>query len=86
MAISDIMGKISGKPKTQVALTTLGKEKMEEKGIDQSSAEGKVLWHLKEHTQSNLSEIAEDTGLNYWKVKDITNKLSSQQWRWIEWV
>ena len=83
MGIQDLLTK---KPKTQVALTSLGKQKVDEKGVDETTPDGKVLCHLKRHMQSNLSEIAEDTGLSYWRVKAICEKYASGEWRWIEWV
>jgi len=82
----DISNVLNRKPKTQVALTSVGKAKVDEKGIDESTADGKVLCYLKKHTQSNMSEIAEDTGLSYWKIKDICERYSKSEWRWIEWV
>lgn len=73
-------------PKTQVMLTPLGKQKMEEKDIRPDTADGRVLWYVRDHIQCNLAEIADDTGLSYTRVKDILNKYSSNEFKWIDWV
>ena len=77
---------LNKKPKTQVALTALGKSKLDEERIDPSTPKGKVVWYLKDHGQSNLNEIAEDTGMSFWRVKEICEEYVSNKWRWIEWV
>jgi len=83
MVLGDILKR---QPKTQVMLTPLGKQKMEDKDIQPTTSDGKVLWYVREHTQCNLAEIADDTGMSYVRVKDILNKYSSNAFRWIEWV
>ena len=82
----DVTNILNRKPKTQVALTQIGKERADGDKVDGSTPKGKVIIYLKEHGQSNLSEISEDTGISFWRVKDICNELASNQWRWIEWV
>jgi len=84
MVLDNILGKRV--PRTQVMLTPLGRMKMEEKDIRPDTADGKVLWYIRDHPQSNLAEIADDTGMSYSRVKDILNKYSSKDFRWIDWV
>ncbi len=77
---------IKRKPKTQVMMTPLGKQKMEEKNVQPNTADGKILWYIRDHTQANLAEIADETGISYVKTKDILNKYASPELRWLEWV
>jgi hypothetical protein len=68
-------------------LTATGRQKIDEKNIDNTTVEGKFLWYLKDHPgNSNLQEIAEETGLSYWRIKALCDKYASDQWRWVEWV
>ena len=85
MAI-EIPNILNKKPKTQVSLTALGKTKIDGNQIDPTTPKGKVLWYLKEHGQSNMNEIAEETGISFWRVKDICAEYANPQYRWIEWV
>lgn len=82
--LDGILGK--GKQKTQIMMTAIGKERMEEKNIQPTTPEGKILWFIRDHTQCNLGELADDTGISYSKTKEIVNKYASGEWRWLEWV
>lgn len=74
------------KPKTQVMLTPLGKQKMDEKNIQPDTSDGKILWYIRNHTQCNFGEIVDETGLSYGKTKSILDKYASEEFRWLEWV
>ena len=68
--------------KENLALTPLGREKLENANIDGIRA--KIMWHLKERGESSPSEIYQATGTPVQRVKGVAKELVKE--KWIEWV